>query len=64
MNDLCRTVCQRHLTGTIAVLDIDAAVTGGAIPPPGLQARAKNILVKREGGWRIIQHQQTLVTPN
>ena len=51
------------LSGTIAVLDIDAVVTGGSIPPPGLQAREKNILVKRAAGWRIIQHQQTLVTP-
>ena len=56
----------RNLTffsGTIAVLDINAVVTGGAIPPPGIQAREKNVLVKRDGEWRIIQHQQTLVTP-
>lgn len=52
------------LTGTIAVLDIDAVVTGGALPPPGLAAREKNILVKHAGEWRIIQHQQTLVVPD
>jgi len=52
------------LAGTIAVLDIDARVTGGSIPPPGLQAMEKNVLVKRAGGWQILQHQQTLVTPS
>jgi uncharacterized protein (TIGR02246 family) len=56
----------RHLTfltGTIAVLDIHAQVTGGSLPSP-IQALEKNILAKHAGEWRIIQHQQTLVTPN
>jgi hypothetical protein len=59
------------LTGTIAVLDIDARVTGFAAPPPGvmpwepgtLRALEKNILVKRDGEWRIVKHQQTFVAP-
>ena len=51
------------LTGTIAVLDIDTRVTGTGLPPAGLRALEKNILVKHAGGWRIIQHQQTLVVP-
>lgn len=59
------------LTGTIAVLDIDARVTGfGPLPPgavpwqPGtLRALEKNILVKRAGEWRIVKHQQTFVAP-
>ena len=59
------------LTGTIAVLDIDARVTGFAAPPPGvvpwqpgtLRALEKNILVKRAGEWRILRHQQTFVAP-
>jgi uncharacterized protein (TIGR02246 family) len=57
------------LTGTIAVLDIDARVTGfGPLPPgvvpwqPGtLRALEKNILVKRAGEWEIVKHQQTIV---
>ena len=52
------------LTGTIAVLDIDAVVTGATLPPLGLAAREKNVLAKHAGGWRIIQHQQTLVVPD
>ena len=52
------------LTGTIAVLDIDAVVTGAALPPQGLAAREKNVLRKQAGVWRIIQHQQTLVVPD
>lgn len=59
------------LTGTIAVLDIDTRVTGFAAPPPGvvpwqpgiLRVLEKNILQKRGGEWRIIQHQQTPVAP-
>ena len=59
------------LTGTIAVLDIDARVTGFTALPPGIvpwqpgivRAREKNILVKREGEWRIVKHQQTAVAP-
>jgi hypothetical protein len=57
------------LTGTLAVLDIDARITG-ALPPfvtpwqPGIaRAREKNILQKRGGKWEIIQHQQTSVAP-
>ncbi|MGH7589530.1 MAG: YybH family protein [Gemmatimonadota bacterium] len=57
------------LTGTIAVLDIDARVTG-ALPPfvtpwqPGIgRALEKNVLIKRAGEWRIVQHQQVLVAP-
>jgi uncharacterized protein (TIGR02246 family) len=57
------------LTGTLAVLDIDASVTG-ALPPfvtpwqPGItRAREKNILQKHGGKWEIIQHQQTSVAP-
>jgi uncharacterized protein (TIGR02246 family) len=51
------------LTGTIAILNIDTRVTGGSTPAGGLRALEKNILVKRAGEWRILQHQQTLVTP-
>jgi uncharacterized protein (TIGR02246 family) len=59
------------LTGTIAVLDIDTRVTGfGSLPPgivpwqPGiLRALEKNILIKRDGEWRIVRHQQTLAAP-
>jgi hypothetical protein len=57
------------LTGTVAVLDIDARVTG-ALPPfvtpwqPGIiRALEKNVLLKRGGEWRIVQHQQTIVAP-
>lgn len=59
------------LTGTVAVLDIDARTTG--VPPvpflgppwqPGiLRALEKNILLKRDGEWRIIKHQATSVAP-
>lgn len=58
------------LTGTIAVLDIDARVTGfadlpGLVPwQPGiLRALERNIVQKRGGVWRIILHQQTFVAP-
>ena len=59
------------LTGTLAVLDIDARVTGFTSLPPGVvpwqpgivRALEKNILEKRGGRWRIIQHQQTSVAP-
>lgn len=59
------------LTGTIAVLDIDARVTGFTSLPPGVvpwqpgttRVLEKNILIKREGEWRIVKHQQTLVAP-
>jgi hypothetical protein len=59
------------LTGTIAVLDIDTRVTGFESLPPGivpwqpgiLRALEKNLLIKRGGEWRIVQHQQTLVAP-
>lgn len=59
------------LTGTLAVLDIDARVTGFINPPPGivpwqpgtLRVLEKNIVQKRAGEWRIIQHQQTPVAP-
>jgi uncharacterized protein (TIGR02246 family) len=59
------------LTGTIAVLDIDARVTGFGPLPPGInpwkpdtiRALEKNILVKRGGEWRIVKHQQTAVAP-
>jgi hypothetical protein len=57
------------LTGTVAVLDIDARVTG-ALPPfvtpwqPGIvRALEKDILIKRGGEWTIVQHQQVLVAP-
>jgi ketosteroid isomerase-like protein len=57
------------LTGTVAVLDIDTRITG-ALPPfvtpwqPGItRALEKNVLVKRAGAWRIVQHQQVLVAP-
>jgi uncharacterized protein (TIGR02246 family) len=51
------------LTGTVAVLDIEARVTGGSLPPPGLHALEKNVLVKHAHEWRIVQHQQTIVAP-
>jgi uncharacterized protein (TIGR02246 family) len=58
------------LTGTTAVLDIDARVTGFA-PIPGLEpwqpgiirAQEKNVLEKRGGKWQIILHQQTFNAP-
>jgi hypothetical protein len=53
----------------VAVLDIDTRITG-ALPPfvtpwqPGIvRALEKNILIKRGGEWRIVQHQQVLVAP-
>ena len=57
------------LTGTIAVLDIDTRVSGALPPfvtpwqPNTVRALEKNVLVKRGGEWRIVQHQQTLVAP-
>ena len=59
------------LTGTIAVLDIDARGTGFTALPPGVvpwqpgivRALERNILIKRAGEWRIILHQQTAVAP-
>ena len=50
------------LTGTIAVLNIDAQVTVPWQADP-LHALEKNILVKRAGEWQIVQHQQTIVAP-
>lgn len=50
------------LTGTIAVLNIDARVTVPWQVDP-LHALEKNILVKRAGEWQIVQHQQTIVAP-
>jgi hypothetical protein len=44
------------LSGTIAVLDIETQVVGFA------RALEKNVLIKRAGEWRILLHQQTLVT--
>jgi uncharacterized protein (TIGR02246 family) len=59
------------LTGTIAVVNIEARVTGFESLPPGLvpwqpgvlRALEKNILLKRDGEWRIVQHQQLLAAP-
>jgi hypothetical protein len=57
------------LTGTVAVLDIDARVTGNFPPfivpwqPNTIRALEKNVLVKRGGEWKIVQHQQTAVAP-
>lgn len=59
------------LTGTLAVLDIDARVTGFTSLPPGVvpwqpgivRALEKNVLVKRGGQWTIVQHQATSVAP-
>ena len=45
------------LSGTVAVLDIETQVVGFA------RALEKNVLIKRAGEWRIVLHQQTLVTP-
>ena len=45
------------LSGTVAVLDIETRVVGFA------RALEKNVLIKRAGEWRILLHQQTLVTP-
>ena len=45
------------LSGTVAVLDIETQVVGRA------RALEKNVLIKRAGEWRILLHQQTLVTP-
>jgi hypothetical protein len=33
------------------------------VPPPGLQALEKNVLVKHASEWRIVHHQQTIVAP-
>jgi hypothetical protein len=55
-----RTSTIRNLTflsGTLAVLDIETEVVGFA------RALEKNVLIKRAGEWRILLHQQTLVTP-
>lgn len=46
------------LTGTIAVLDIEAGLVGTPI-----RALERNVLIKRAGEWRILLHQQTLVAP-
>lgn len=59
------------LSGTLAVVDIDTQVTGFEVAPPGviewapgiIRAREKNILLKRGGAWRIVQHQQTILAP-
>lgn len=59
------------LSGTIAVLDIDARATGFTSLPPGVvpwqpgivRALEKNVLVKRGSRWTIVQHQQTSVAP-
>ncbi len=59
------------LTETLAVLDVDTRVTGFAsLPPtvvqwqPGVvRVLEKNVLLKRDGTWRIIRHQQTSVAP-
>ena len=59
------------LTGTIAVLNIDARVTGFASLAPGqvpwqpgiVRALEKNVLIKRGGEWQIVQHQQTIAAP-
>jgi hypothetical protein len=45
------------LSGTSAVLDIETQVIGFG------RALEKNVLIKRAGEWRILLHQQTLVTP-
>lgn len=60
------------LTGTLAVIDLDVRVTGFEEPPPGvvpwrpgvIRALEKNLLQKRAGEWRIIQHQQLLAAPS
>jgi hypothetical protein len=59
------------LTGTTAILDIDARVTGFTSLPPFVvpwqagivRALEKSILVKRGGQWSIVKHQQTAVAP-
>jgi uncharacterized protein (TIGR02246 family) len=59
------------LSARIAVLDIDTRVRGFPSLPPGIvpwrpgviRALEKNVLVKRDGEWRIVQHQQTLLAP-
>jgi hypothetical protein len=43
------------ITGTVAVLDINAEIVGIA------RATEKNVLVKRAGEWRILMHQATAV---
>jgi uncharacterized protein (TIGR02246 family) len=69
-----RTSFARNLTflsARIAVLDIDTRIRGFESLPPGivpwrprvLRALEKNVVVKRGGQWRIVQHQQTLVAP-
>lgn len=59
------------LTGTLAVLDVDARITGFTSLPPTIvpwqptvvRVLEKNVLVKRGGAWQIIKHQQTSVAP-
>jgi hypothetical protein len=59
------------LTGTIAVLEIDARVTGFSTLPPGItpwqtgtiRAIERNVVIKRGGEWQIVMHQATSVAP-
>lgn len=59
------------LSGRVAVLDIDTRVRGfeslpaGIVPwrPRVVRALEKNVLVKKNGEWRIVQHQQTVLAP-
>lgn len=59
------------LTGALAMVDLDVALTGYSGLPPGLQetapgvlrVRVKWILVQDRGSWKIFAQQMTAVAP-
>lgn len=62
----------QFLTGTIAIVDQNVALTGYAfLPPNGLRATEPGVVrtivrwvvMKREGNWEIVAQQMTLVPP-
>ncbi len=62
----------QYLTGTIAIVHQDVALTGYAfLPPNGLQAtepgvvrtRVAWVVMKRGGTWEIVAQQMTLIPP-
>jgi uncharacterized protein (TIGR02246 family) len=60
-----------YLTGTVAMADLDAVLTGFGGLPPGLRAtsegtvrsRVRWVLTKREGEWQIVAQQLTPLPP-
>lgn len=59
----------RPLSPTLAVIDLDVAVTGFSPPPPGAMAdadgavhtRLKHVIERRDGSWKITASQNTFV---